>query len=163
MKNNLKNLLTILIPRHIDRTKEIGETLKSKNLNFILHSGGKKLEKETDIYLVDTYGENRAFYSISDLVFLGGSLVSKGGQNPLEAVRYGCNVIHGKHVFNFTEIYNMLLKNKLSFEAKNYNHLKRLILTLLVNKSKNKKKIKSFKKIGNNILNRNFREIRDLI
>ena len=163
LKNNLKNLLTILIPRHIDRTKEIGETLKSKNLNFILHSGGKKLEKETDIYLVDTYGENRAFYSISDLVFLGGSLVSKGGQNPLEAVRYGCNVIHGKHVFNFTEIYNMLLKNKLSFEAKNYNHLENLILTLIVNKSKNKKKIKIFKRIGNNILNKNFREIRNLI
>ena len=72
-------------------------------------------------------------------------------------------MVHGKHVFNFTEIYNMLRKNKLSFEAKNYDQLKKIILNLLIKKSKNKKKIKSFKKIGNNILNKHFSEIRELI
>ena len=163
LNNDLKNLLTILIPRHVDRTKEITEILNSKNINFVLHSEGKKLKKNTDVYLVDTYGESKAFYSISNVVFLGGSFVLKGGQNPLEAIRCGCNVVHGKHIFNFTEIYNMLRNNKLSFEAKNYNQLKKIILTLLVKKSKNKKKIKSFKKIGNNILNKYFSEIRELI
>ncbi len=163
LNNDLKNLLTILIPRHVDRTKEITEILNSKNLNFVLHSEGKKLKNNTDVYLVDTYGESKAFYSISNVVFLGGSFVLKGGQNPLEAIRCGCNVVHGKHIFNFTEIYNMLRNNKLSFEAKNYNQLKKIILTLLVKKSKNKKKIKSFKKIGNNILNKYFSEIRELI
>ena len=163
LNDDLKNLLTILIPRHIDRTKEITEILNSKNINFVLHSEGKKLKKNTDVYLVDTYGESKAFYSISNVVFLGGSFVLKGGQNPLEAIRCGCNVVHGKHIFNFTEIYNMLRNNKLSFEAKNYNQLKKIILTLLVKKSKNKKKIKSFKKIGNNILNKYFSEIRELI
>ena len=163
LNNDLKNLLTILIPRHVHRTKEITEILNSKNINFVLHSEGKKLKKNTDVYLVDTYGESKAFYSISNVVFLGGSFVLKGGQNPLEAIRCGCNVVHGKHIFNFTEIYNMLRNNKLSFEAKNYNQLKKIILTLLVKKSKNKKKIKSFKKIGNNILNKYFSEIRELI
>jgi len=163
LNKDLKDLLTILIPRHVDRTKEITEILNSKNLNFVLHSEGKKLKKNTDVYLVDTYGESKAFYSVSNVVFLGGSLVLKGGQNPLEAIRCGCNVVHGKHVFNFTEIYNMLRKNKLSFEAKNYDQLKKIILNLLIKKSKNKKKIKSFKKIGNNILNKHFSEIRELI
>ncbi len=163
LNNDLKNLLTILIPRHVHRTKEITEILNSKNINFVLHSEGKKLKKNTDVYLVDTYGESKAFYSISNVVFLGGSFVLKGGQNPLEAIRCGCNVVHGKHIFNFTEIYNMLRNNKLSFEAKNYNQLQKIILTLLVKKSKNKKKIKSFKKIGNNILNKYFSEIRELI
>ena len=163
LNNDLKNLLTILIPRHVDRTKEITEILNTKNLNFVLHSEGKKLKNNTDVYLVDTYGESKSFYSISNVVFLGGSFVLKGGQNPLEAIRCGCNVVHGKHIFNFTEIYNMLRNNKLSFEAKNYNQLKKIILTLLVKKSKNKKKIKSFKKIGNNILNKYFSEIRELI
>ena len=163
LKNNLTNLLTILIPRHVERTKDITETLKNKNLNFILHSEGKKLSKDTDVYLVDSYGQNTAFYAISKVVFLGGSFVFKGGQNPLEAIRYGCNVVHGKHVFNFTEIYNMLLKKKLSFEARSYNQLKKLILTLMVKNSKNKNKIKSFKNIGNNILNKHFKEIKDLI
>ena len=57
----------------------------------------------------------------------------------------------------------MLLKKKLSFEARSYNQLKKLILTLMVKNSKNKNKIKSFKNIGNNILNKHFKEIKDLI
>ncbi len=163
LKKKLGNLLTILIPRHVERSKEILEEMNNKNLKCVLHSKGKRICKETDIYLVDTYGENKSFYAISKVVFLGGSLVPKGGQNPLEAVRFGCNITHGKHVFNFTEIYNMLNKNNLSFEAENFSKLKKIISNLLIRESKNKKKLNKFKKIGNNILNKNFEEIRKLI
>ena len=82
------------------------------------------------------------FFYKSDIVFLGGSLVSRGGQNPLEPVRYGCNIVHGKHVFNFTEIYRMLHKNKLAFEAKNFSKLKKIIFRLMVKEQNNKKKIR---------------------
>ena len=84
--------------------------LNSKNLSYVLHSE-KRLTDKTDVYLVDTYGESKA-YAMSKVVFLGGSLVPKGGQNPLEPIRYGCYIVHGKHTFNFTEIYNMLKKKK---------------------------------------------------
>ena len=137
--------------------------LKSKNLNYICHSENKKLTKDTDIYLVDTYGESKKFYAVSKVVFLGGSLVTKGGQNPLEPVRYGCNVIHGKHTFNFTEIYKMLSKEKLSYEAKNFLKLNKLIFSLLLKKQNNKKKVKKFNNIGKDILKKNFKEIRFLI
>ena len=113
LKKDLDNLVTILIPRHIERTKKIIEMLNNKNLSYVLHSEKKKLTNKTDVYLVDTYGESKAFYAMSKVVFLGGSLVPKGGQNPLEPIRYGCYIVHGKHTFNFTEIYNMLKKKKI--------------------------------------------------
>ncbi|MFL2895956.1 MAG: 3-deoxy-D-manno-octulosonic acid transferase [Candidatus Pelagibacter sp.] len=163
LKKKVKNLLTIIIPRHTERTKEIIETLDHKKLNYICHSERKKINKNTDIYLVDTYGESKSFYSVSKVVFLGGSLIKRGGQNPLEAIRYGCYITHGKHIFNFTEIYNMLNKKKLSFEAKNFKQLNKIIFNLLKKKSNNKKEINNFKKIGIDILRKNFMKIRVLI
>ena len=97
------------------------------------------------------------------MVFLGGSFVPRGGQNPLEPVRYGCSIVHGKHIYNFTEIYNMLHKNRLSFKAKNFSELKKIIFNLLKREQNNKKKVNKFRKIGKNILAKNFREIRALI
>ena len=163
LKNKIDNLLTIIIPRHIERSKEIIETLNFNKLKYVCHSENKKVKKDTDVYLVDTYGESNSFYSLSKVVFLGGSFVPRGGQNPLEPIRYGCYLTHGKHTFNFTEIYNMLKRKKLSFEAKNYTQLKKIILNLLIRKSKNKNEINKFKKIGNNILNKYFTIIRVLI
>ena len=163
LKKKINNLLTIIIPRHIERSKKIIEDLKNKKLNYICHSENKILTKDTDIYLVDTYGESKKFYAVSKVVFLGGSLIPKGGQNPLEPVRYGCNVIHGKHTFNFTEIYKMLSKEKLSYEAKNLLKLNKLIFSLLLKKQNNKKKVKKFNNIGKDILKKNFKEIRFLI
>ena len=163
LSKNIKNLLTIIIPRHIERSKTILQNLKEKKINYICHSENKKLRKDIEVYLVDTYGDSKAFYSISKVVFLGGSFVPRGGQNPLEPVRYGCNIVHGKHIYNFTEIYDMLNKNKLSFKAENFSELKKIIYNLLIKKQNNKKKVNKFKKIGKNILAKNFKEIRALI
>jgi len=163
LKKDISNLVAVIIPRHIERTKQIIEILKSKNLNYVLHSEKKKLTNKTDIYLVDTYGESKAFYAMSKVVFLGGSFVPKGGQNPLEPIRYGCYIVHGKHTFNFTEIYNMLKKKQLSFEANSFLQLRRLIYLLFTKKKNNKKEINNFKKIGKDILIKNYKEIRVLI
>ena len=163
LKNKIDNLLTVIIPRHIERYREIIEILNSKNLKYVCHSENKKIKNDTDVYLVDTYGESKSFYSLSKVVFLGGSFVPRGGQNPLEPIRYGCYITHGKHTFNFTEIYNLLKKKKLSFEAKNFYQLKKIILKLLIKRFKNKKDLNNFKKVGNNILNKYFVTIKFLI
>ena len=163
LKNKLDNLLTVIIPRHIERSREIIETLNSKNLKYICHSENKKIKKDTDIYLVDTYGESKSFYSLSKVVFLGGSFVPRGGQNPLEPVRYGCYITHGKHTFNFTEIYNLLKRKKLSFEAKNFSQLKKIILKLFMRKFENKRELNNFKKVGSKILNKYFTTLKVLI
>ena len=163
LKNKIDKLLTVIIPRHIERSREIKETLKSKNLKYVCHSESKKIKKDTDVYLVDTYGESKSFYSLSKVVFLGGSFVPRGGQNPLEPIRYGCYITHGKHTFNFTEIYNLLKRKKLSFEAKNFFQLKKIILKLFMRKFENKKELNKFKKVGNNILNKYFTTLKVLI
>ena len=62
----------------------------------------------TDIYVADTMGELGLFYRLAPIVFMGGSLVEHGGQNPIEAVKLGASIVHGPHVFNFADVYEAL-------------------------------------------------------
>ena len=64
--------------------------------------------KAADIYVADTMGELGLFYRLAPIVFMGGSLVSHGGQNPIEAVKLGASIVHGPHVFNFADVYEAL-------------------------------------------------------
>ena len=80
-----------------------------KPLHFV---SNQKLKIDTDIYLVDSYGISSKFYSLTNVAFVGGSLISHGGQNPLEPARFGNFIINGPHVNNFKEIYSFLKKNK---------------------------------------------------
>ena len=162
-KKKIPSLITIIIPRHIERTNDIIQMLNKKKLKFTRHSENKKNFKNSDIYLVDSYGESKSFYKVSNVVFLGGSLVPRGGQNPLEALRFGCNILHGNYTFNFKDVYKMLGKEKLSLKVNNFKDLEKKALSLLKNKKNNFNKIKKFKKIGNLILKRNFNELRTVI
>ena len=105
--------------------------LERKNLKFVRHTEKKVNLKNCDIYIVDTYGISKSFYKISDIVFLGGSLVSKGGQNPLEALRFGCNIIHGNHTFNFKDVYKMLEKERLSLKVSGSKDLEKKLFFYL--------------------------------
>ena len=112
--------------------------------------------------MVDSYGESKSFYKISNVVFLGGSLVSKGGQNPLEAIRFGCNIIHGNYTFNFKDVYKMLVKEKLSLEVKNITDLEKKAFSLF-KKRNNSYKIEKLKNIGHLILKKNLGELKKVI
>ena len=162
-KKKIPNLITIIIPRHIERTNGIIQMLLKKKIKFIKHSENKKNFKNCDIYIVDSYGESESFYKISNVVFLGGSLVPKGGQNPLEALRHGCNILHGNYTFNFKDVYKMLGKEKLSLKVRNSKDLEKKALSLLKSKKNNLDKIKKFKKIGDLIFKRNINELRGII
>ena len=65
------------------------------NLNYIKHSSNQKIKKNIDIYLVDTYGETSKFYDLTNITFLGGSIIKHGGQNPLEPARQGNYILSG--------------------------------------------------------------------
>jgi len=154
--------MTIIIPRHVERTNEITQILERKKLKCVKHSENKKNLRNCDIYLVDSYGESKSFYKISNVVFLGGSLVPKGGQNPLEALRFGCNIIHGNYTFNFKDVYKMLVKEKLSLEVKNITDLEKKAFSLF-KKRNNSYKIEKLKNIGRLILKKNLDELKKVI
>ena len=163
INKNYKNLMTIIIPRHIQRTEQIMDDLKKFNLKIHLHSSNKKIQKNTDIYLVDTYGETNSFYKFCETVFLGGSMIKHGGQNPLEPLRFGCNILHGPNVSNFYEVYKLLDKEKLSHKVKHINDLVSSLNLSFKSKKNLNNNIKKIKQLGNNILSKTLIELNHLI
>ena len=163
LKTKYKNLLTIIIPRHIERVKKIENELKNLGLKIHLHEPKSQINNNTDIYIVNAYGKTKSFYNNCKNIFLGGSLVKHGGQNPLEATRYGCNILHGPNIDNFKEIYNFLKIKKVS---KRINNQKDMIYSLnkCFSKNSNTKEIqKKLYTIGQNILYRTYNEMNLLI
>ena len=163
LKKKYKNLLTIIIPRHIDRTNSIKNDLENINLKVYTHRSNKKIDKEIDIYLVDVYGLTKSFFNISKNIFLGGSIINHGGQNPLEATRYGCNVIHGPHVSNFKEVYSFLKKNKVSYRISNQSEMLRVLKKLFSKNNRSKKIQRKLFLIGQDILKKTHNNIDLLI
>ncbi len=159
LKKKIKNLLTIIIPRHVERVDDIKKDLVNLKLKVHTHLPKKKIPKNTDIYLVNSYGLTKSFYNKCNNVFLGGSLIKHGGQNPLEAVRYGCHILHGPDYSNFTEIYDFLKKNKISTKIKNQKDLIKNLIILLSKKNKTKKIQNKLKNIGKKILKNTYKEI----
>ncbi len=97
-------ILTVLAPRHPTRGDEIADLLKALGLRVALRSKGDPLTAEHDVYLVDTIGEMGLWFRLCGIVFIGKSLVPKGGQNPIEAALLDCAVLSGPHTANFTQI-----------------------------------------------------------
>ena len=154
-----KNLLTIIIPRHVGRVKSIKDELSNLNLKVHLDEPKKKISPDTNIYLVNSYGKTKSFYKECKNVFLGGSIINHGGQNPLEAVRYGCKVFHGPNVSNFKEIYDFLKNKKLSKKITNHKTLANLLHMTFRKKSNPKQISQNLYLIGKNILNKTYKEI----
>ncbi len=102
------HLLTVVVPRHPDRGPPIWRLVDAAGLKASLRSRDEMPVASTDIYVADTMGELGLFYRLAGAVFMGGSLVPHGGQNPIEAVKLGASIVHGPHVFNFTEVYDAL-------------------------------------------------------
>ena len=161
LKKKINNLITIIIPRHIHRVNQIIEDLNKMNLTILRHSSEKKNIKSPDIYLVDSYGETLDFYNINKTVFLGGSLINHGGQNPIEPARFGCKIFYGPNVQNFKEVYRYLDKLNIS---KKINNTKVLTKCLVQELKMKKKKRNNFKKqidhIGDQILNKTLLEVK---
>ena len=102
------SLLTVIVPRHPNRGEAITRTIAAAGLRAAQRSREEMPTAVTDIYVADTLGELGLFYRLSPVVFMGGSLVEHGGQNPIEAVKLGASIVHGPHVFNFTDVYDAL-------------------------------------------------------
>ena len=154
LKRKYTDLITIIIPRHVHRVREIVSELEKLKLKVNIHSLRPKNLKNTDIYIVDTFGETKKFHKLGASVFLGGSIINRGGQNPLEAARYGAKILHGPFVSNFTDIYKLLKSNKISKKINTTSQLSKEITF-----NKNVQSGFKIKNIGEKILKKTIKEL----
>ena len=154
LKKKNKNFITILIPRHINRVREIIDRLEKLGLTTVVRSSKNKRLKNVDIFIVDTFGETKKFYKIATSVFLGGSIIKLGGHNPLEPARFGAKILHGPNIDNFKEVYHHL--NFLKISSKIHTPLQCANSVIF---KKNMRKVKKMKSLGKNILKNTVNEI----
>ena len=116
LKLQYPNLLTIIIPRHINRIPEIQKIIINTKLNFLIAESLDNFKNNTDILIINSYGNTKKILKSSKYVFIGGSLVDHGGQNPIEVAYNNSLIFHGPYVHNFTEIYDFLNKENIAFK-----------------------------------------------
>src|SRR6476660_8956093 len=102
------SLLSVIVPRHPARGEAIARSVAASGLHVARRSREELPTATTDVYVADTMGEMGLFYRLAPIVFMGGSLIEHGGQNPIEAVKLGASIVHGPHIFNFTDVYEAL-------------------------------------------------------
>ncbi len=108
LRQKYPGLLTVIAPRHPQRSTKIQNELKIIGLNVAVRSRGQAITPSTDIYLADTIGELGLFFSVCKIVFMGGSFKVKGGHNLLEPARYGCAIVYGPQMQNFLDLHQSM-------------------------------------------------------
>ena len=158
LKSQHPNLLTIIIPRHINRIPEIQKIIINNKLNFLIAESLDNFKNNTDILIINSYGNTKKILKSSKYVFIGGSLVDHGGQNPIEVAYNNSLIFHGPHIHNFTEIYNFLNKENIAFKinsgAELINQLKEKI-----NDHQNKNIKEKIIRMGDEILSSTIKEL----
>ena len=168
LKKTYNSILTIIIPRHIDRIKTISKDLSNLNLKINLYSNFDQMSLDTDILLIDVYGEASKFYNISKCVFVGKSLIKSlvkdSGQNPIEPSRFGCKIYHGPYVSNFTEIYEYLKSLGVANEICSLEELSQSLVEIFKkDKEDNDQIIEKIENYGINTFNNVIKELKKYI
>lgn len=126
------DLLLVSIPRHVDRVPQLEQLYNSQTYKIIKRSEHNRSEmSDVDIFIGDTMGELLIFYAAADLVFVGGSLVEKGGQNPLEPAAIGLPLLTGPYTFNFATITEQLKQRHVEIQVTNAKELAEQVIALL--------------------------------
>ena len=115
---------TFIIPRHLNKINDMETMIKNHKINYQKISENNEVNNFNGIVIVDQYGLADDIFEKVKIVFMGGSLINHGGQNPIEPLRYECKIITGEYFDNFTEIYEDLVMKDLVQTIKNQNELK---------------------------------------
>jgi len=126
---------TIIAPRHPERGRAIRIAAAAAGLKVCLRSAGERPDSSTDIYIADTIGELGTLFALCPVTFVGGSMIAKGGQNPIEPLRHGSAVISGTHVSNFADIFEVLRKRGVVTFVNNEAELAAAVQSLLADAS----------------------------
>ena len=146
LKEKFKDIITIIAPRHIERSESIKSLAKKLNLNTQILNKDELISENNEIIIINYFGALKSYFKYAKSVFIGKSLVKKlrndGGQNPIEAAKLKCKIYHGLYVYNFEEIYEILRKGFISREIKDYKDLSNNLLLDLENVGKEDKRIR---------------------
>ena len=164
LRKKIKNVKTIIVPRHISRVKRIKKMGENLNLACqILNPDGEMLDNK-EIIIINSFGKLQSFYKYSKSVFIGKSMIKKfediGGQNPIEAAKLGCKIYHGPYVYNFKDVYLILAQKNVSKQVNNYRELvENLIFDLNNSKENNLEFISLTNQLEQKILNDSMEKI----
>lgn len=159
----LKNTLLILVPRHIERTPQVEEVIKQYGFSYKKFSDIEKGKNEkTDIIIVDKIGLLRKIYSITDVAFVGGTLVNIGGHSLLEPLFYGKTPIFGPYLQNVKEISNEILQLQLGYKVNNSSEFLTAIDKVEQNQNRSKEKIKNLFEKNSQITDKIIEKIKNL-
>lgn len=135
IKKVLPQALLILVPRHPERFASVAELCRKQNHKVVLRTENKSCDESVDVFMGDTMGELLLFYAVADVAYVGGSLVERGGQNPLEPAAIGVPILTGPHIFNFTLINQQLQQAGAAMQIHNPQELAEKAIDLLNNKA----------------------------
>jgi 3-deoxy-D-manno-octulosonic-acid transferase len=131
------NLFLILVPRHFERCKDLGQKFRTRGVKFIYRNevfpGSKFRPGDTNCLLVNTTGELKFFYEPASIVFVGKSMTAIGGQNPIEPGALGKAIVFGPNMQNFTDITRSFLHNDAAVQVRSPEELERVVGELLEN------------------------------
>ena len=118
LRNEFNKLKTLIAPRHINRSEKIKKLCDNYNLNSQILNEDNLINDESEIIIINSFGNLNQFYKYAKSVFVGKStlkmLKNVGGQNPIDAAKLGCKIYHGPYIYNFSEIYEILKNLKIS-------------------------------------------------
>ena len=168
IKKKYKNILTIIIPRHINRSIYVQKLAKKFNLSSQVLNDKDAINDNVEILIINSFGVMPKYFNYCKNIFIGKSFVKKiendSGQNPIEAAKLGCKVFHGPYVYNFQEVYDLLKSYGLAEEINNEQELAEKIIKNFEKPIKaNLQQVNSLNNYGEKILNETVKEINKYI
>lgn len=148
LTRNLPDVLTMIVPRHPARGADIEKTLTLTGATVSVRSRGQSLGREDGFLLADTMGELGLFFRLTDIAFVGGSLIPHGGQNPIEPARLGCAIVHGPHMENFLAVEGELKAAGASSQAATAEEIAREVGTLLSNAGQRQRRVSAARSVA---------------
>lgn len=130
------DLLTILVPRHIERAAFLQQLALKEGVSTALRTETTSLEG-VEIYIGNTLGEMGLFYALAPVVLMGATLMPIGGHNPIEAAQLGAFILHGPHTFKNPQLYDSLASLGFSECIQEENQLSPLVLPWLKKQKEN--------------------------
>ena len=168
LKKRYNDILTIIAPRHINRSSKIKTLSEKFNYNTQLLNQGDMILDNKEVVIINSFGVLQEYFKYSKSVFIGKSINEKlkddSGQNPIDAVKLGCKIYHGPHVNNFKDIYELLEKNNISKKIETYEDLSNnLIIDLEFPTKKNNFSIQIIETLGKKTLSDTMKNINNFI